>query len=134
MLPDRLLDLRLAPAIWRAMDAVLLRVERGMSRFSKLRFLPLVEGRPGRLICALGIIGGAFLLAIPIPFLPLTNTLPSLAIILLSFGWMEKDGLLTILGMVALLLTFAIFAALGFAIVYFGVEAVQAAWPFGGEG
>lgn len=105
-----------------------------MARFSSLRFLPLVEGRAGRLICALGIIGGAFLLAIPIPFLPLTNTLPSIGILCLAFGWLEKDGLLTILGLVALFLTLLIFSALGFAIVYFGVEAVQAAWPFGREG
>lgn len=130
LLPQRLLDLPIAPGVWRAMDSVLSRVERAMVRFSRRRFLPLVEGQGGRVICALGIIGGATLLAIPIPFLPLTNTLPSLGILCLSFGWMEKDGLLTIVGIVALLLTLVVFAALGFAIVYFGVEAVQAAWPF----
>lgn len=129
-LPDRLLALPLSPRIWKAMDAVLVRVEKALRRFSRPRLPRLVLGRAGKVIAAMGIIFGAVLLAIPIPFLPLTNTLPSLGILAFGFGWLERDGLLTLIGGILLLLTLALFGALALAIYYLGAEAVQALSPF----
>lgn len=123
-LPERLLGLSVPLAAHGGMLAMLRRVHRWMHRISRPRLSHLVENRRGRIICASGVISGALLLGIPIPLLPLTNTLPALAILLFALGWLEKDGLLTVVGSAALLLSTAIFTALGAAAVLLGWDAV----------
>ena len=45
----------------------------------------------------LGIVSGGFFLALPLP-IPLTNTLPSIAIIFLITGLLCRDGLIMLAG------------------------------------
>lgn len=125
-LPERLLSISVPQAAHRAMTVVLRRVHRWMHRISRPRLPHLVEGRRGRILCAAGIVAGALLLAVPIPLLPLTNTFPALGILLFALGWLERDGLMTLLGLASLLVSAAIFAALGTAVVLLGWDAVQA--------
>lgn len=128
-LPQRLLQAPVPHRAHRAMSAVLRRLHGSMVRLSRPRLPHLVEGRRGRLVCASGVVTGAVLLAVPIPLLPLTNTFPALAILLFALGWLERDGLLTVLASGALLLSAGIFAALGTAVALVGLQAVQAAVP-----
>ena len=132
-LPDRFLDVSVPHAAHRAMTAVLRRADRWMHRISRPRLVHLIEGRRGRILCGAGIVVGAVLLAVPIPLLPLTNTFPALAILLFSLGWLERDGMLTVLGSVALTISVALFATLGFAVMLLGWEAVQGAVPLLGR-
>jgi hypothetical protein len=129
-LPDRLMRVRLPEAVHRAMgrtlEAVLARVE----RVSRVRHARLVEGARGRRLCGVGILLGALLLAVPVPLLPLTNTVPAVAIVCFAMGWTHRDGLLTAWGGAALALSVAFFAALGTAVALFGVEAVKRLAPW----
>lgn len=128
-LPARLLALPVPRLIFRAMTAALERVHRLLQRFSRARHTGLVAGRRGRIICGTGIITGAVLLAVPVPLLPLTNTFPALAILGFGLGWAEHDGLLTILGAAALLVSILLFGAIGAAIVLAGAEALPHLLP-----
>jgi hypothetical protein len=89
-----------------------------------------VQGAKGRLLCGIGIIVGAALLAIPIPFMPLTNSLPALAIIGFSLGWANQDGRLAGFGVSMLVASVALFVALGVAVSTIGFAAVRAAVAF----
>jgi hypothetical protein len=100
-----------------------------VQRFSRPRHPRLVAGRRGRVICGLGLMGGAVLLAIPIPLLPLTNTIPTLGILCFGLGWAERDGLMTILGALALLASMLLFVGIAAAITIAGTEAVLHALP-----
>jgi hypothetical protein len=124
-LPARLLRLPVRWAAHRAMHTALRRVHRLMHRLSRPRLLHLVAGRRGRLICGAGLIAGALLLAVPIPLLPLTNTFPALGVLLFALGWLERDGVLTLLGGTAHVLSALVFAALGVAVAAVGWDVVQ---------
>jgi hypothetical protein len=63
----------------------------------------------------------AILLALPIPLLPLTNTLPALSIVLFSLAIIRHNDLYTILGFVVTVLTLAWFGLIG----YVGVKGMQ---------
>lgn len=129
-LPDRLLDVRLPQAAHRAMHSAVRIAHRWMHRLSRPRLTHLVEGGRGRVLCGGGVVAGALLLAVPIPLLPLTNTFPALGILLFALGRLERDGLLVVLGSVSLLLSIAIFGALGVAVAFLGWESLQAMLPF----
>lgn len=115
--PERFLDITIPHAVLNAMRGGLARVNGWSARMSRPRLHGLVAGRRGQVICGLGMGLGAVLLAIPIPLLPLTNTLPALAILCFGFGWSERDGAATLIGTVALALTVVIFATLGAAAI-----------------
>ena len=54
----------------------------------------------------------ALLLMAPFCFVPFSNTLPAVAVLLLCIGLLQRDGLCVLLGHVMNLLTMAYFAAL----------------------
>jgi len=132
-LPGRLLALPVPRAIHRAMAGVLGRVHTWMQSFSRPRLPFLVEDRQGRFVCGMGLIAGAVLLAVPIPMLPLTNTFPALGILCFGLGWAERDGLITVIGVVSLLVSVVLFAALGVAVAAGGAGVLQhlLAWTAG---
>ena len=68
-----------------------------------------------------GLVLGAVLLMAPFGLIPFSNTLPALALLFLSLGQLQKDGLFILLGHVSNLVTILYFAVL----VFFGVEAVR---------
>ena len=59
-----------------------------------------------------GIVLGALLLMAPFGFVPFSNTLPAIAVLLLCIGLLQRDGLCVLLGHVMNLLTMVYFAAL----------------------
>ncbi len=73
--------------------------------------------------CALALAG--LLLTAPLP-IPLTNTVPAWAALLLALGIVERDGLALILGYVLLLVTLAFFALIG----YLGFEFFEQFLPW----
>ncbi len=117
-----------------ALARVLARTARLFERLEKLihpRLLILSRpGLPhrasGLLLCLSGL-----LLAMPIP-LPLTNTIPAWAALLLALGLLQRDGAFLLAGYVAVLLSVALFAALAIATIFFGLHYSQLLdWIFG---
>lgn len=92
---------------------------RGLVLFQRLERV----SRPGRLtwLTAGGVIGlvndlglvlGAVLLMMPFGLIPLSNTLPAIALLLLAIGILQRDGVCMLLGHVANVVTMIYFAIL----------------------
>jgi hypothetical protein len=111
-LPERFLAAPISEKAHRLMTRLLLAMIRLKRRFVRPRGASLVAGRTGRWICSGLLVFGALLLAVPIPVLPFTNTLPAAAIIFAAVGWCERDGFMTILSGVSQLLALALFATI----------------------
>ena len=111
-LPDRLLDRpinteKLVPAIGKGADAF-----RRVDRISHPRLQRLTTGRAVNRLNGLGLLVGNILLLFPLSFVPFSNTLPAVAVLLLSAGMLQRDGLLILLGYLFLLATVIYFAIL----------------------
>lgn len=85
------------------------RLER-ISRPHRLQWL--TTGKKVELLNNLSFILAALLLMVPFGFIPFSNTLPAIALILLSVGLMQRDGGSILLGYLANLATIIYFAAL----------------------
>ena len=115
-LPSRLLDRKLEAS--RLVPAL----ERGVSLVSRLdaylkpRLISATRGAVMNRINGLAIAFGGVLLMFPLGLIPLSNTLPGIAILLLSTGMMQRDGLVVIGG----------YAFLAITVLYFGVLAYMA--------
>ncbi len=97
-----------------------------LRRYSRPRLESLVHGGAGRTLVGLGFILGAVVLVIPTPGVPLMNTLPALAIILLAAASIRRDGLLVIGSYVTLLATVAIIVGLALGIGVLGMKGLGA--------
>lgn len=128
-IPERIRAMSVPRGAYRALRGALDRLPRWMRRTTAAppRW---VQGGKGRLVCGTGIVAGAALLAVPIPFMPLTNSLPALAIIGFSLGWANQDGRLAGFGVSMLAASVALFVALGIAVSTVGFAAVRAAISF----
>ncbi len=83
-------------------------------RFEKLfrpRLVWLVDAKVPRFLIAAMIAAGGILLALPLP--PGTNSPPASLIIALSIGYLERDGILVLIGYVLFGLNIVFFGALG---------------------
>ena len=110
-LPSRVRDRRLPSDRLRPGLTGGLRWVQRMERLSRPHRLPaLVDGRTQDVVNNLAFILAALLLMAPFGFVPFSNTLPALALILLAVGIMQKDGGSILLGYLANLAT----------IIYFG--------------
>jgi hypothetical protein len=127
--PERLLRMQVPRPVHSAMAAMLHRVSHWVDRGRKARGSRWVRGSAGRRLCGAGVLAGALLLAVPVPLLPLTNTLPAAAIILFVLGWTNQDFRLTRYGVGALAGSVLLFAALGAAVGTVGWTAMQALLP-----
>lgn len=87
-----------------------------IEKWLKPRISPLTSPAAQR-VNSMGIIFGGILLMAPLGLIPFSNTMPATAILLLSLGMMQRDGLCVLLGYVALAGT----------VVYFGFLA-NLAW------
>ena len=128
-IPQRIRAMSLPRTAYRALRGALERLPRWMRR-THTRPPGWVQGGSGRIVCGVGVISGAALLAIPIPFMPLTNALPALAIIGFSLGWSNQDTRLAGFGIGMLAASVALFVALGVAVSTVGFAAVRAAVAF----
>ena len=85
------------------------RLER-VSRPGRLRWL--TSGGVIGLANDLGLVLGAVLLMMPFGLIPLSNTLPAIALLLLAIGILQRDGVCILLGHVANVVTMIYFAVL----------------------
>ena len=127
--PERLLRVQVPRSVHTLMVAMLHRVSRWADRGRGARGSAWVRGKAGRRLCGAGVLAGALLLAVPVPLLPLTNTLPAAAIILFVLGWTNQDLRLTRYGMGALAGAVLLFASLGVAAGTVGWAAMRALLP-----
>lgn len=127
--PERLLRVRVPRAVHGAMSGMLHRVTRWSEGARDPRRSRWVRGALGRRICGAGVLVSALLLAIPVPLLPLTNTLPAAGIILFVLGWNNQDLRLTRYGVGAVAGATLLFAALGIAAGTLGLAAVRGMLP-----
>ena len=64
---------------------------------------------------------GVFILLLNIPIclpFPMSNTIPAISIIIISFGMLEKDGVMMIFGLIVGVIAWLVCIAIGFAIFY----------------
>jgi hypothetical protein len=115
-LPRRILDRRLStPHLRQAFE----RGARIVARFERLvrpRWLLLTRSATLNFAHGLALILAGVLLLFPLGFVPFSNTLPGVAILFLSLGLLERDGLFIVLGYVMNAAT----------LVYFGVLVASA--------
>jgi hypothetical protein len=91
-----------------------------LEKFIRPRANFLHQGRSMKRLSGLFIFLSAFLLALPLP-IPGTNTPPAAALLLLSLGFIERDGYAIVLGYLAFSLTCIYFLFLAWA-SYHGVN------------
>lgn len=127
-LPERLLALPLPERVHRLMVLFARRALRMRRRLRPGRMPGLVDGKRGRVFCGAAMVTGAALLAMPVPLLPFTNTLPALGIVLATVGWSERDGALVVAGWVAQVLGLLLMLVLLGIIALGGWQAVAALW------
>lgn len=92
---------------------------RGLVLFQRLervsrpgRMTWLTGGGPVGVLNDLGLVLGAVLLMMPFGLIPLSNTLPAIALLLLAIGLLQQDGVSILLGHVMNLVTMVYFALL----------------------
>lgn len=85
-----------------------------LEKFIRPRGDFLHEGRLAKRLSGLFIFLSAFLLALPLP-IPGTNTPPAVALLLLSLGFIERDGVAIVLGYLSFAITLVYFGFLAWA-------------------
>ena len=101
-LPERLLARRLdcAPVV-RALEQAA-RLCRRFERLIRPRLPALTHGATLNRVNGVVLICAALLLMAPLPLVPLAGTLPAVAIMLLAAGMAERDGVVVLLGYLAM--------------------------------
>ncbi|MFA5633427.1 MAG: exopolysaccharide biosynthesis protein [Porticoccaceae bacterium] len=105
---DRRLDTQKLTAALQRGIGVLRRVD----NFLKPRLQMLTDGALVNRVNGLALMLCGLLLIMPLGLIPFSNTLPAVAILMLSCGISQRDGILIILGYVAMAATILYFAAL----------------------
>jgi hypothetical protein len=121
-LPARVLD-RALPA--ETVQHALGRAQRTAERFEHLvrpRLLALTGSAAVNSTHGVALVVAVIVLMAPLPFVPLANTLPGIAIILLCLGIAERDGVLLLLGYALAAVSTAYVAALLWLVVRAGQD------------
>lgn len=124
-LPQRLLDTRLPPEIFKKVFSFTRRIILGFERLLRPRLLWISASPRLEQMHAVPIVICAIMLLLPLP-IPFSNVVPAWGIMLLAGGLLERDGAFIIAGYIAALFTMAFFAAIGI----FGMEGVHFAWDW----
>lgn len=107
---DRQLDTRkLVPALEKGVDII-----SRLDTYLKPRLSGFVAGAVMNRLNGFALAFGGVLLMFPLGFVPLSNTLPGIAILLLATGMLQHDGLMVAAGYGFLVLTLIYFVVLGF--------------------
>ena len=114
-LPGALADRRLESAKLRPVLERGVRALRKIDKFFKPRLSALTATGLMNRVNGLAIIAAGVLLMAPLGFIPFSNTLPGVAVLLLSMGVSQRDGLIVLGGYVMIGLTLLYFAGLAFA-------------------
>jgi hypothetical protein len=108
----------------------LVKVLTGGIRFAKLMEkvvkprMHFLHSCPGAMnLIGLGIAAGGLLLLLPLP-IPFSNMVPAWAVVLLTAGMMERDGLVVLLGHTVTLVSWAVILLAWL----FGAEGIQKLW------
>lgn len=123
VLPERFLRISIPIKVFRLLTRFLVILIRWKRTVCRPRLRRLVAGRTGRRLCAAAMTVGGALIAVPLPLVPFMNTFPALGVVLVGVGWVEQDGLLTILGLICLLIGAVLIFSVIAALVFFGMEA-----------
>lgn len=119
-LPQRILDkqmetARLRPALQKGVGIV-----SKLDRYMRPRLPAFTTGALMARLNGLAIMFAGILLMMPLGFVPFSNTLPGVAILLFSAGMIQRDGATVLGGYLFLILTAIYFAALGYAAFWAG--------------
>ncbi|NTE86090.1 exopolysaccharide biosynthesis protein [Agrobacterium rubi] len=119
-LPKRILDkqmetARLVPALEKGVTIV-----SKLDRYMRPRLPALTTGTIISRVNGLAIMAAGILLMMPLGFVPFSNTLPGVAILLFSAGMIQRDGATVLGGYVFLVLTAIYFAALAYGAFWAG--------------
>ena len=113
-LPKKLLDReletsKLVPALEKGASLVA-----RMDAYLKPRMGSFVAGAVMNRINGLAIAFAGVLLMFPLGLVPLSNTLPAIAILLIATGMIQRDGLIVLAGYAFIVITIIYFTVLGF--------------------
>ncbi|MEO6118946.1 MAG: exopolysaccharide biosynthesis protein [Methylotenera sp.] len=122
ILPQKLRNLEFSENIWRILVNVCLKVLGFCRKFTKPRYLTLVNGKKGQKVGGFILLAAGGLMAIPFGVLPFNNLLPGLAILFYCIGELEEDGLMFFIAFFWLIVTVLYFTAFFFALWFFGKE------------
>jgi hypothetical protein len=119
-LPKRILDkqmetARLVPALQKGVSIV-----SKLDRYMRPRLPAFTTGTVMARINGIAIMAAGILLMMPLGFVPFSNTLPGVAILLFSAGMIQRDGATVLGGYLFLILTMIYFAALGYGAFWAG--------------
>lgn len=119
-LPKKILDrqmetAKLIPALQKGVSIV-----SKLDRFIRPRLPALTTGAIANRINGLALMTAGVLLMMPLGFIPFSNTLPGVAILLFSAGMIQRDGVTVLGGYLFLGLTTVYFAALAYAAFWAG--------------
>ncbi len=119
-LPKRILDkemetARLVPALEKGVNIV-----SKLDRYMRPRLPGLTTGTVMARVNGLAIMTAGVLLMMPLGFVPFSNTLPGVAILLFSAGMIQRDGATVLGGYLFLILTTIYFAILAYGAFWAG--------------
>lgn len=127
-LPARIMDRTLdASALKSVLQRGLGIIER-IERLIRQRMETLTRTAFANRVNGTAIFAGAVLLMFPLGLVPFSNTLPAFAILFLSLGMAQRDGLLVIAGYAMLAATAIYFAALAYLVLFAGRSLASFAW------
>lgn len=122
-LPARLAAVKLSERQIELMLGACRRILNLCRQISHERLAHWTEGDRGLALAGWLIILGGILIAVPLPGLPLTNTVPALTIIFACVALLERDGAMLLFSLFWLIVTLAYFALIGYILYYFGSQA-----------
>ena len=125
VLPQKVRNIEFSEKTWRILVNVCLKVLGFCKKFTKPRYLTLVNGKKGQKIGGFILLAAGTLMAIPFGVLPLNNLLPGLAILFYCIGELESDGLMYFIAFFWLIVTVIYFSVFFFALWFFGQEALE---------
>jgi hypothetical protein len=120
--PARLMDRKISNA------HLIPTLEKGVQLFRRVehwmrpRLTRVTTGAFANRMNGLALTAGGVLLLFPLSFIPFSNTLPAVAILLLALGMLQRDGYFIIGGYVALLVTVIYFVALAALVLWGGLS------------
>lgn len=128
VLPQKIRAIAMNEKSWRILVKVCLKVVSFGRKFTRPRYMQLVQNRRGQKIGGFILMSAGLLMAIPFGVLPLNNFLPGLAILFYCFGELEEDGLMIIIAFAWLIITVVYFALFFYELQYFGAAALAHVW------
>lgn len=128
-LPAKVAGWAPGPAAWRRLFGAAAAVLGFFRRFSRRRLPSWVAGEKGRRAGGLMIAAAGALISLPLAGIPFNNSLPALAVVFVTLGELEEDGLMLVAALSALVLTVVYFAALAAFLFWAGGAALERLRP-----